>query len=730
MENNYYQIYVDSVRELAASIVIKSVDTAEALNNELMNKYGSSAVNQNDPTTWRYYLNVNGQYHSEDEVMTVVSLDTLETINFTRSNLLLHRGTAKAYTYGSRNYKELVNRYPRQERLILGILYPCDIQKAVDASEGTILSYPTSLVEEHEYSLIANLQEWVYGYSIRWNNTQFKLSDNLYPATMLGIMYLNLVPTILNLRLKACKSNEAHTYHIRQYLASNGMLDVYMNYLTRNQILFLYRNIAYITRNSGKAAVFEWLTEHIMTERGLPLAEYQMRHDLTNQPGQLRPILNFRKHPLNTAYNYDQRDNFTVDDIANKEDYLARDNFKYRDFYQSSMIGTMQNSLSNKQMTKLLESTTIDYSGSEHYTLADTLLYHWMYFSINGSYRTYVGITSPASGETITLRANNALELYVYAYCKSIGVTLTHLPIITAKRVMRTPKPSVSDLMSVVNPSVVPSSFATQMLNLLPLPAVHVSTDSFYNWCFDLHKASMQQYYQVSTEGSSNARGQKYALMSRCWQDADIQLGTPGQTYADWFAALNLNIDGYSQADLQALSTDILIKATGLDSTSGISMKEIQAAMINLMRQLSSYSVQYSVEINSSSIIDTPTTALRPDDINNDINFFDNVPVPIEVVQSFSQQNSLSTYSISSQEFNIDLTVQRAEKFDFEITPKVTESRNEFTHYYRQNMGVDIIIEVPNLTNNTRSLVPVIGIDAFLQLPLTDQLTIPDIWTQ
>ena len=121
---------------------------------------------------------------------------------------------------------------------------------------------------------------------------------------------------------------------------------------------------------------------------------------------------------------------------------------------------------------------------------------------------------------------------------------------------------------------------------------------------------------------------------------------------------------------------------------------------------------------------------MRPDDINNDINFFDNVPVPIEVVQSFSQQNSLSTYSISSQEFNIDLTVQRAEKFDFEITPKVTESRNEFTHYYRQNMGVDIIIEVPNLTNNTRSLVPVIGIDAFLQLPLTDQLTIPDIWTQ
>lgn len=727
MENNYYQIYVDSVKQLATSIVIKSNDTALALNKNLLVTYGPNAVSSN-MATWQYYLNISGNYHYANTVMTIISLDTLETIDFTKDNLRTHTGTAKAYSYGSRSYKELLNRYPEQERLILGILYPVDIQVAINAKEGTILSYPPMLIEDNEYSLIQKLQEWIDGYLLRWNNQQFMLSDNLYAATMYGIMFLNMVPAILNIRLAACKTNEVHSYHIRQYLASNGMLDSYVTYLNRKQMLFLYRNIAYIMRNSGKRAVFEWLTEHIMTQRGLPLADFQMRHDLTDQPSELRPILNFKKRPLNTSYNVDQRNVFTVPEIIDKEDTLARDNLKYHAETQSNVISTMQNSLSNKLQTKLLETTVIDYSGSERYTLTDTLLYHWMLLSNAGYYQTYVGIEQPLTGEIISLKANNAFELYIYAFCKSIGITLTHLPALICKRVMQIPKPSIANVMSVVNPNIVSEEFAQKMLDLLPLPQRHLATDGFYSWCKELHAGSMQQYYAVCNEQTSNARGQKHALMSRCWSDTQIQLGTVGQTYEQWFNSLNLDIESYNRSNLLALCAEILKKSTGLDSSSVLTLKEIQSAMIRLMGQLGSYSVQYSADINDNAIIDASCASIRPDDFLFGMSLEDKIIFNVRTLSTHIKQKTKSNIDLSHNTLKLDALVKREQTESFKITPKISLDSRGVVYTSHQQFRTSIIYDLPTNLNNPRGIVPVLGLDSFLNLSLEQQISIPEIW--
>lgn len=728
MENNYYQIYVNSIYQLVSSIAIKSNDTAVCVNKQLQVLFGPNAVNNSAPSTWRYYLNVAGSYHGADTVMTVVSLDTLETIEFTKENLQVHTGTAKAYAYGSNNYKELLNRYPDQERLILGILYPVDLQYALDAPEGQILSYPPFLVEDTEYSFIAKLQQWINGYLIRWNNSQFMLSDNLYAASMYGIMFMNMVPAILNLRLQACKTNEVHSYHIRQYLASNGMLDSYMTYLTRRQMLFLYRNIAYIMRNSGKAAVFEWLTEHIMTQRGLPLADFQMRHDLSLQPTELRPLLSFQKRPLNTEFNVDQRTTYSVTEIMNKEDPLARDNLKYHLEAQTHAIKVMQNSLSNKQQTKLLESSTIDYSGSEHFTLADTLLYHWMYMANAGYYRTYVGIEQPSSGEILSLRAHNAFELYIYAYCKSMGITLVELPSLMTKRVMRVPKPTVTDIMSVVDPKAVGADFAQQMLNFLPSPQNHVSTSGFYDWCVQVHKGSLEQYYNVCAESRSFARAQKHALMSRCWSDTQIQLGTQGQTYDQWFSDLNFDIDGYSDNDLTALCKEILIKATGLDSSSIITLKDVQAAMVRLMGQLGSYSVQYSVTINDGAILDAPCATLRLDNLDLATSSIEKIPYNVDAIDIHVTQEMGFKFDLSAATlpFNLDMGLTEIRKQDIGIKAEINSK--DSIHYLYHRSAVGVSYEPPVIANNPNGIIPVLGIDIYLGLTAEEQASIPDVW--
>jgi hypothetical protein len=433
--NNYYQIYYDQVIKLAETIVIKSEATANGLNNYVASYFGAQAVDTATQHSWKYYLNISGEYHPTDEVMHVVSSDTLETIAFTKQNLLVHLATARDYQYGTRQYNELVATYPKQEMLILGVLYPVNIDAAINAKDGAILGYPPDLVEPNEYTLIEKLQGWIDGMFARWNIPAFGLSDSLYPAAFLGILYLNLVPAIMNYRLEACKTNEAHSFHVKQYLASHGMLDAYIGTMTLKQTLFFYRNIAYIERNSGQKNIFEWLVEKILTDRNIPLAEYTMRHDVSNQPGDLSPTLAFLKKSINGINSIDQKTSVTLDELLSKQDNLARDNLLYKPLEKPVIKQQMENSLSNVVLTKTLESSMIDYSKSHKYSLEEILINQWVALAATDKYIATVGITNPRNGERIPMSAKEAYIFAFYAFCRSVGIDPATIPAMTAKRV-------------------------------------------------------------------------------------------------------------------------------------------------------------------------------------------------------------------------------------------------------------------------------------------------------
>lgn len=183
MSSAYYRIFVSQVMTLAKTMVVKSEVAAETINRELQS-FGQ--VLSSDPRTWKYYMNLAGLYHPTDTVMTVTSMDTLEEIEFTRDNLQVYRATAKAYTFGSRYYRDLVARYPDQETLILGILNPVDLDKAIAAKDGDILYYDTALVESQESNLIPKLQRWIHAFMSRWTVPGYDITDEYYPAGQLG----------------------------------------------------------------------------------------------------------------------------------------------------------------------------------------------------------------------------------------------------------------------------------------------------------------------------------------------------------------------------------------------------------------------------------------------------------------------------------------------------------------------------------------------------------------
>jgi hypothetical protein len=599
----YYDIYQGEVFSLCETIVVHSSATAVAINNGLIEQ--GIAVDTLNPASWKYYLNLQGIYHESDQPMSVISLDTLQIIPFTVDNLLTNRATAREYVYGSAYYNALLAQYPNQENLIRGVLNPVTLVTDVDGNlvipdDGTILYYDPTLVEEAETNLIDKLQTWIYAFYSRWNVGAYALTDALYPAAQLIPLFAYMPMVVLNIRLANCKTRFAHSYHIGRYLASNGNLDAYLDSLTTGQALWLYRNIQYLKRNAGKQSTFQWLMYNILTVRGLPLAEWNMTHDLSNMPQSLYPTPTFTRTPLNFGFSFAGTDTKTLDEIFDLENPVAKDNQTVEVYDEATALISMENSLSNKLKTKILESEVTDLTDAVPYTFTDTLLNHWMYWAASNRYRSVLGLTDTHTGLAFNLSVLDAFVLYLYAYNYANGIVLIDVPNPSACHVQRVPMPSVGELEEIVEAQYVTKAQITGMVDALPPLGIFISTEAFYDACLDVQAGIEYARALYDATEEVTARAQMEQMTQRCYCDVFLPIG--GGTYVDWLQVRGLNFSEYSAEEWSALATQIITEATGIDLLNVRNLKDLQAAMLGVMSQLSSYSIQYIQTINASTI--------------------------------------------------------------------------------------------------------------------------------
>jgi hypothetical protein len=598
---------------LAKTMVIKSKVAAETINSEL-ELFGNAL--SSDPRTWKYYRNLAGLYHPTDSLMSVTSMDTLEEIEFTRENLQIHRATASAHKYGSRYYRDLVARYPEQETLILGILSPVSLDVAIAAADGTILQYDRTLVESQEASLISTLQQWVHGYTSRWTVPGYGVTDEYYPAAQLGILFANLPLEILNLRLEACRTEEAHSFHIREYLASHGGLDVHLPQLTLKQALFLYRNINYLQRNAGMQSTFNLLLERIINERNLPLARYDMLHDDTDQLESLYPAIEMRRTALNDHPGDGSSNRRTVDEVMSKQYETARSN---RDRHYEALAGTvrdMQNSRINRLPTKVFESALLDTTDSVPYAKEDILLNHWLYMAATGRFVAVINVADPTTGVTMPLTAKEAFVVFLYAYNKARGVTLPEVPMLVANRVRKTTLPTVAEMRRLIDPKRLSDVYLASLLEHQPAMGVYVSIQAFREFSNQLQYAQNYQRGVYAIPEDHLARGMAEGVASYCYHDIPCDLGA-GIAYERWFNERGYDFSNLGDLDLDLLANNILTAVTGEEIGSASALAQLQKSMLDLMSRLSSYSVHYLQSINSTSYRILDTVVPRVSDVDS-----------------------------------------------------------------------------------------------------------------
>jgi len=740
-----YSIYLRNTFDLANTLTIKSLDSVNLVNDGLILDYGAEAVDLNDPTSWKYYKNICGEYHVTDTLMKIVSLDTLEEINFTRANLDLHPDTEAAYQYGTRYYYSLVSQYPLQEQLILGILYPANKTKAVESLDGTILAYKKDLVEPQEATLIADLSQWLQRYLARWHVRAFTLSDDLYPAAHHAIMYMCIVPKLLNLRLKRCKTNEAHTFHIRQYLASHGHLDRYMDYMTLEQVLFLYRNIDYLEHHVGQTGNFSWMIQRLLNPRYIPIANHTMKHlDQFNED--YFTEYTFKKSPINTQFNTPQKDFFTLEELLTKENVLA----PWNDRITRDEIGeidlSFRESPSGIVQTKDLESSMVDYTDAVPFPIADIVMSHWGYLSNmkdsnnNPIFNAYVTFNDAVTNDTHTLNVADAYIYLMYVTLKIHGIKLLKVPEFNVSHVRRIAKPTIEDLMSVVDVSYAgniinqyyqyrdDSVFAQYFIEKHPEIMTYRSASSFFKLCEKIYACTLEEWAAASREDHYHRRAMVENMARRMYCDMLIQPNNYNQPFAEWLSDRNLIDYDLTLLESQKYIKHIFTKATGYYVDPRKIMANIQKAMIGTLTQLSSYSIQIIAEINSQPIklLNNPTVRL-----GNYYTYFQEYDYSLldtrVLDSSYTESETLrATMRILASTVPLNSNTSYQYTLDAYCDLYLNQKNQKATSFDISTavIGVDYPNKDPDVEENTY----IIGYENFLSLTLQQKQSIRDIW--
>jgi hypothetical protein len=595
---------------MAKTIVIKSEATASAMNVGL-NERGLD-VDEDAPATWKYYLNLSGRYHSTDTPMTVTSLDTREEISFDVQTLSVHRRTLRDYAFGTRFYDQLVARYPAQRDLIHGILNPVDINAAIAAPDGKILYIDQFLIEENETSLVSQIQDRIDAFMLRYNVAEFVMVDDLYPAAHLAILFLNIPLFIEDARLTNCHTEQVHSFHIRQYLASHGRLDAYISHLDKEQMLFLYRNILYIQRNAGKQDTFEWLIDKIMSHRMLPVAEFNLHHNVSEQPGNLYPTVEVKRVDLTRFASGNPIDTFSVTEIVNRAAKIAPGNYDQIPATVAEVTEKMTNSSSNRLKTKMLESSVVDRSNDYALTFSDVLLNHWLYFAQEGWYKTIISFDNPLTGDQLWYNAKDAFILFIYAMNRALGQNLVYVPNPDAVMVRKQFLPTREDLRKITEVERVPDDVLDALLKDQPVLNDLVSVEAFYDKCKEIHLAWKEHNWIYTSQEHYESRGQAEAAALHLYQNKNCQLDNGTQiTYDQWLQEHQLDVTNFSKAEFELLYTNLLALTTGTSLHVTVSLAELQAAMIRLLTQLSSYSVQFLSELRGTNMLSLNWSAIR-----------------------------------------------------------------------------------------------------------------------
>lgn len=660
-----YNIYANKTHALTHTTIIYSDIIAKSINT-LVEKQGYK-VNAMNKRTWMYVMNLAGDYHESDKAriakinkdghpymrIKVAGDNESKWVDFTRelvSGELGDYNLASEYVYGSDYYKELVKRYPGCEQLILGILNPISYSILENAQEGDILymggyyrvRLPTMneqygfvrrrdvtidaefLIEEWEEGIIASVQKYVKDYIKKWYIRDYQANHEHYITALMAGLYANLPNVVLLERIKRCRTPDVHSYHLLEYINKYGYLARYAMFLNREQQMYLYDNLDWLSTNKGKAKTLDSLVDNLLTPYNIPLIAYNISHDTLRlgKDGNLRPNPILDRESLNDVATLG-RDSASVSNVVNKSIHIAKENAiaiddQIREIsHRSSLAGT------NHLKTKVLESVFTEVEDTSYYDLDSFQVNQWIYAISKGTYRGSIHIEDPNGSGRIQLTPYSAFNLYLYAFSKGYhdieletGVPIRLFGIPKARNIKEDGYlgyPDNDRLKRYVEEQHVKQEMIDELAKH-PSPSFNFNNVTDFNTkTTDMHRILEERIQYALSTGSIHANSQLELVLSEFYY---LHLDIPPlltQPYKQWLVNIGIDVDKLTREDYKVIADTILYAGIGKSVNKVNSAGNMHGAVMRILEYFTSYTVHIVSKFNSIKSSSLKLKLLRTD---------------------------------------------------------------------------------------------------------------------
>ena len=764
--------YLSKCLRLISSLRIKCQTSCSLMNDFLSERglviddndksnyayYNMLCGNTDHTTTWEYHklivsssgLATHGDYNSTVKVMSHDSLREVH-IPFTKRTFLNNNNpkTRDSYVAGSVNMRTLANKFPHLETLLMGVVYPAigksypylkdltSVQEVVDAKDFTILAYDTSLLEYHEDNIIEELQNHIWRFANKWHNPFYIGNSSLYMAGFWTNLTNSLFLKLLNLRLDNCKTYRAHSFHVEMYLAGYFELDKYIRFMTRNQLMFFYRNIAWLSLNVGKNEIFDLLKDRLLTDRGIALNEISIRQ-VDEFDTSFYPELLVRRKSLNNVYD-SQTDFISYEYLAKLESDISEVNKKYYNSNLHKEKLLFKSGGSTVTQTKVLNCLVTDYSNALKRPIEETLITHWLKWAYDRDLTEYTvndpkdvdgtiqyGLLSDRpkyDSNSVVLFVDSRdymeyglspLDAYKYltllqmAQLGFINSLDDHLPNIRLPYVYKDTKPTFEELVENIEYSdniVINSLFnrviykndvakkAELLLQYAPTIQIIDNNEHMYDRGFSVFNFGLAIDTIARSTGDPFTRAQVQAMGDKFYESVVFNLSQhydplkmddkdTEETMLQFLNRCKLNTNLFlTKENFDTLSEELIKQATSFYVSDEQKAKNVQKAMVSIFKKLSSYTIQFITQANEDDLIVVENSSPGVDEFNahGTADMYVKLTPPIIELYTHGTTNEDIEISIVTNEIDIAMDVKAIDSSTGLLTvPLFTVSMQHF----------------------------------------------------
>ena len=619
-----FQIYSDEVIKYLYSLSVKYEPFIDQLNQKYLNVLD---IDNSNPLTWPYYINIQGKYHQADIKAYINDIDNPQILD--KEYLDINESLREYYQYNFDKLLDIVKLYPTASEVIKCSIFPLNvsIENAIDAPNLSLLGYHQDYLNKNESDDIVGFTKNMLSYiDYRWYIDSFHVED-MYPHVWWSMLWFLLYAGIMTKRILNIKTGNAHDFHIIEFLLSKGFNNCV--YLFNNNIkLFLYKNFHYLEKHKGKNYLLDIINTYILKPLGYNLYKYSIfKHTEDRQQyADWKPEIAITENSKDNTFKSDESpipledflDQLYDNNLTNKNDTL----------YKSNLENKIKFNKWNWLLTKYLSLQR-----SEIDTFYDRYLYGiifdtFVYLLSNNQLNYLIQLDDILNSSSLSsINSVTPTELiYLYNYCvmkylnipysdnNSSYILPTSYHCFNIKRNVTIDDIYILGKRQYISEYIDVDKFFKD-LDYSNLDRMIYSRTQLYDYVQHIFNTIIGILIKIRANGNLNYTLAANSLLNQVIDHSAITIqipdNIPGNTYSDWFNVrpdiLGL-VNSLSKNELKNMSINIFRFIISLDNkfSSYIGSPELVVdtkCLFEILKRFNSYNITYKTKLSYEKLI-------------------------------------------------------------------------------------------------------------------------------